>query len=673
MPVLVLAAAAAMTWVAILRLDAVAPKLPGVWAPSQLLPVGQDAFYGLGVGQGNAPIDAAAREASLRSELRALVDAWSTDVAVASWRQDTDDLVAVAVLETADPAATARAVDGQSGAGGVLQTTKAWTEGDSYVAVVGIAATPVGDAPALADRASRQVETSVLAARVWWFVAVAVIPPLVVATAAILGGLVLALVVLALLLVRLAVFVVIQLPMAILTRGRVGTTKPPRVSRPQPRPPTSLAPHVRCVDVDETDVTDRAKSFGAAGRVLLLMAVAVPALTPTWWPGSLVWAAATGAWLGLGPLRRRWPALGVLRWALIALAVLAIADAVAGIGPGSLTGHPIVAGAMVLLAVIVFLLILRDALSPDGGPSYVSSFSDLGPRSIAYLVGALGISFSATCLFLGSNGDPDVGSQAIDKSIAAIGLLLAVPFTVRRFRAAQRVARREWAREQGVGEVLLLRSFLDDGRRVRSRIRDRTGLERFVPMRRESFEDVVVRAFEARGPVVAIAKPGTGQGEFGAARDRIVIEDWLTAVKAEMAESAYVVAVLGPTEGLHVELETLSALDLLPRVCLLVPPVEPADAAARIALGTSATEGPSGWGTLEADRIGDRHVLALAGVGTMRLLFLCSDRNSVRAYLRLGQWLAYPPRNAAKHDLRARSHGQRFRRERSTEASSADD
>ena len=79
-------------------------------------------------------------------------------------------------------------------------------------------------------------------------------------------------------------------------------------------------------------------------------------------------------------------------------------------------------------------------------------------------------------------------------------------------------------------EVLLLRSFVDDGLKVPSRRKSRRGFEQFIPTRRELFEDVVVRAFTQLGPVVAIARPGTGQTELGASRDLIVGEDWLTVV-----------------------------------------------------------------------------------------------------------------------------------------------
>jgi hypothetical protein len=195
--------------------------------------------------------------------------------------------------------------------------------------------------------------------------------------------------------------------------------------------------------------------------------------------------------------------------------------------------------------------------------------------------------------------------------------LAVVPFVGRRVRAARDAARREWAREREVLEVLevlLLRSFVDDGLRVPSRPRARRGFERLIPARTELFEDVVVRAFTQLGPVVAIARPGTAQTELGASRDLILGADWLIAVKEAMAGAAYVVVILGRGEGLELELETLRELELLDRACLVVPPVEAHDAAERPRKGTAVVDGEEGWGVLYADS--REEVLGLVGAGT---------------------------------------------------------
>jgi hypothetical protein len=190
--------------------------------------------------------------------------------------------------------------------------------------------------------------------------------------------------------------------------------------------------------------------------------------------------------------------------------------------------------------------------------------------------------------------------------------------------------------------VLLLRSFVDDGLQVPSRPRARRGLERFIPARRELFEDVVVRAFTQLGPVVAIARPGTGQTELGASRDLIVGSDWLTAVKEEMAGAAYVVVILGRGEGLVLELQALSELELLDRVCLVVPPVEPDDVAERLRTGTAAVDGEDGWGLLCPDGAHGspgEEVLGLLGSGERRFVAISGQRHAT-AYLRLGAFLA---------------------------------
>src|SRR5882762_1094267 len=59
------------------------------------------------------------------------------------------------------------------------------------------------------------------------------------------------------------------------------------------------------------------------------------------------------------------------------------------------------------------------------------------------------------------------------------------------------------------------------------------------------FENVIATSLSRLGPVFAIAKPGTGQPDLGAARDSIVTQDWLGAVKAYMGEALLVAVVIG--------------------------------------------------------------------------------------------------------------------------------
>jgi hypothetical protein len=296
--------------------------------------------------------------------------------------------------------------------------------------------------------------------------------------------------------------------------------------------------------------------------------------------------------------------------------------------------------AVVVAGVVALVSFGRRSWGGASSRPYVTGRADLGLRPTVYLVGGLVTLLAGMCLFLGSNGDRRTASHAASKALA-VAFMATVPFVVRRYRASRDAAQRAWARRHDVGEVLLLRSFVDDDLEVRSRMSDRAGLERFALRWKEPFEDVMVRAVETVGPVVAIAKPGTRAGEFGAARDRIVVADWLTAVKAAMEKSVHIVAILGKGEGLRTELATLVELDLLGRVCLVLPPIDGDDASTRLCDGADVIGGAAGgWGDLRSDQADGRQVLALVGDGPHRYLVLCNDRASMSEYMLLGNWLA---------------------------------
>src|SRR5262249_21295227 len=155
-------------------------------------------------------------------------------------------------------------------------------------------------------------------------------------------------------------------------------------------------------------------------------------------------------------------------------------------------------------------------------------YEDIDARSTVFLAGVGLLTLGAAALFLGSNGDTDRSSQATAKLVGLAGLVVASTM-VAHARAARDSAARERARRRATPPVLYLRSFGDDRLRVVSPRLERRGLERFSWRRTELFEDVVARALSSIGPVVAIARPGTGQRELGAARESIVVEDWLSA------------------------------------------------------------------------------------------------------------------------------------------------
>lgn len=663
----VVAVAVAAGAVTVVRLGALGDRVPGVESSAQLAPVVQAAVHS--VREEFADRDAgnlAARDGVLgdaRAELRAALEAGSSDVAVNAWWQD-DTAVVVAVAEVDDPAGLAAAIDAAPRSA-ALPSVRTWTEGERFVVVVAAGPGPpgangppdAGAVAAVADEATAGVRAWTRVARAGWLVVSALGPALALVV-------VYGVVYFAYLLVRLALllvwvvpglvwFFLVRLPLALLTKGRLGSRRAPqaRHRHEAPRVP-GLADGVSVVELGS-----RSRWTGGwRGTTLwsvLGLAAALPALTPTFWPMSVVWTAAAALVLIPGSLGLRGAAVTWTRRLVLGVAAVSLVNSLFGVGPRSRLAA--VAGAVVVVAAGLAALIANGRRRWGGGPSrrYVAKGADVGLRSTVYLVSGLVTLLAGMCLFLGSNGDRDAISHAVSKGMA-VAFIATVPYTVRRYRAARDAAQRAWARRNDVGEVLLLRSFVDDDLDVRSRMADREGLERFALRWKEPFEDVMVRAVENIGPVVAIAKPGTRAGEFGAARERILVADWLTAVKAAMAKSVNIVAILGRGEGLRTELATLAELQLLGRVCLVVPPIDGADAAARLAEASNVLGGvAAGWGDLRTDEADGNRVLALVGDGTSRFVVVCPDRNSTGAYMQLGAWLATSVWTASDHDPHA--------------------
>ncbi|HWM14737.1 MAG TPA: hypothetical protein VNO56_09670 [Gaiellaceae bacterium] len=647
-PLVVAGVAVALTALAATRLDPVYRQVPGVYASWQLMPLPLEVRYELdAVRRGFGGTAAAEESRETQQEaadvvrLGGALSLMSSDITVRSWREGSGRTVAVGVAEVAD---AAELVERLVGSGGALSrrelprrtAARAWAVGDRFVVALTVTARgPRADRAALADARAEQVAASVGLARVVWWETLSLGPflllPVVWGFAYVLW------IVLWLaftLLVRVPFYLLVLLPSSLLGLRR----------RPTPAPPAAvddpfrgLARGVERVDLDRLGMPLGPGAVAWFTAVVLALAVAIPSLTRSLWTDSLVWGALGAAlalvWWGRGG---KDPWARSARWAVAAAATVEVANALFGVGPGLPTEGPVALTVAVAVLVGAVVVAWRRAAAAGSLPDYVPWYADADLRAAAYLVGLGGIALAGGALFLGSNGDLDTASQLASKTMAAVGLAV-VPFVGRRVRAARDAARRKWARDREVPEVLLLRSFVDDGLKVPSRPRARRGFERLIPARTELFEDVVVRAFTQLGPVVAIARPGTAQTELGASRDLILGADWLTAVKEEMAGAAYVVVILGRGEGLELELETLRELELLDRACLVVPPVEAHDAAERLRKGTAVVDGEEGWGVLSADP--REEVLSLVGTGERRFVAISAQRDAT-AYLRLGAFLA---------------------------------
>ena len=122
--------------------------------------------------------------------------------------------------------------------------------------------------------------------------------------------------------------------------------------------------------------------------------------------------------------------------------------------------------------------------------------------------------------------------------------------------------------------ILLLRSFSDDhSLRVR-----RSGLLAMLTGRftgqAVGFEEVLVRVFAAHGPVLAIGRPGEALPPIGAARAYIPAGgDWKEEVRALAQRSAWIVMVLGSSEGFRWELDMVLGLGSPEKVVIALPPL----------------------------------------------------------------------------------------------------
>jgi hypothetical protein len=617
-----------MTTLAVKELDRAYAHDAGVIRVQQLLP------YGLVLRYSGLPSDDPADSAirlRIEKRWRRAVQRVADEVAATSWRERAGPVVVVLAARSERPRAFIDALLAHpSGA-----RVRAWPEGDRVAMVLVVAkGGSVDNADRLLARRAQSVRSSVVLQRATSLTTSAVVPPIVLAV---------------MLFIALIVLVLVLAPIALVFRR-------PLVRRAMRRraDPTvegseiGLAPGVEVVQLPER----RTSSGVGYMRVVPLAIVALPAGTSSLWPGSLIWAAIIALPIVLA---MRW-ARGsrVARWTrrLVYVAIgLGLSHAVFGVPRRLPTTDRWLVGALGAAVILVAVLAIerrRRTQEPRVGVGL------LGARWIVLLVGVVVLASSSVALFLGSNGEP-VRANVLSKLTALPGLVV-LTIAAQRLRAARSLAQRERMRRLHRPEVLYLRSFVDDGLKVRSKRRTRSGLERWLPWPTELFEDVLLRGFECVGPVVAIGRPGTSQTELGASRDLVIGEDWLTAVKAEMERAYFITVVLGPGKGLNTEMLTLRELGRLDRVCIVVPPTPADEVAQRLAAGTQALEGEKAWGDITAHAVdGQGEIVALVAIGGYRAVMVAKRRALASTYTSLADRVC--AEIAARRDPHAASLG----------------
>jgi hypothetical protein len=358
-----------------------------------------------------------------------------------------------------------------------------------------------------------------------------------------------------------------------------------------------------------------------------LVAFAIAALTPSLFPASLVWGSLLLVALyapAAVASRRGARSLSIVRKAVVAGLALTAAAVLWGAAPIALLSDPLFQIPVVVAGLLVLVSRWRGLIT-ETAVGYARWYEDVDARSSLFLAGAALLTLASGALFLASTGDANPWSQGAEKLLGLGGFFVASTAAAY-VRASRDSAARERARSRATPHVLYLRSFDDDKLRVPSPRVERRGLERLGWRRTELLEDVIARALSAVGPVVAIARPGTGQRELGAARDAIVVEDWLAAVRMYMLNAKLVAVVMGTSEGLGRELETLGELGLLDRVCIFVPPLSVDELDARIDALRRSPGFAALWGKIPTEA--QERLVALTSVGGERVVFVAPKRTA---------------------------------------------
>lgn len=603
--------------------------------------------------QAPPPQDRYAETAALTRSMAAAMALHATDATTTAWVEAPDTVVAVSVAHLGDGgAATAADADMRRAIGAAAGTVPGRSvAGDAAIVgrrtVVAVLASASSPAPArdVVARTMRSTTVYVDLLRLLWFEAISVVPVLLLLGVVVGFGAVrfAAVLVVAPLVIAagLLVLVAAVLTLIFLTGWALARSATRRrlhaavtVTRRATRRGRSAGPVPSGGAVTTTVVSPPPAPAHRGLMLTALVCWAIALMTRPLFPWSAGWGAAVIIAVsapGRGPIALR-RAMRLVQLSARAAIVLALAG-VAGLVPlGILDDGRLQA---VAVPVAMALLVLRWRSLATGDSSRNHWFQDLDGRSTAFLAGAVALILGAGALFLASTGDGDPAAHITEAVVAAAGLLVAST-VVEDVRASLMAAARTRARRRGERHVLYLRSFGDDDLWVRSPWLQRDGLAQLYWRRRELFEDVVARGFSQVGPVVAIARPGTGQRDLGAARDAIVTDDWLSAVRRYMEGAALVVVVLGTSDGLLKELDSLRELDLLDRLCVVVPPLDAADVGERLQALSHDAVYASMWGGVGGRPDVAEKGLALMSVGGVRSVMVGGRRDARTAPLYLG-------------------------------------
>jgi hypothetical protein len=168
--------------------------------------------------------------------------------------------------------------------------------------------------------------------------------------------------------------------------------------------------------------------------------------------------------------------------------------------------------------------------------------------------------------------------------VLIVVLLSALPMMFVR-RLAMRSLRTE-ALQDTAPPILLLRSFADDRRIVRTRGRHRGSLVDELSLRRwERFEEVVAHTLGGYGPVLTVGQVGERlPPPLGAVRRQFTNEEWRARVFELMVNASLICVSLGRSQSLAEEIDRIRNAGHLAKTVFLLPPTSVTEQRYRLAI-----------------------------------------------------------------------------------------
>jgi hypothetical protein len=123
-------------------------------------------------------------------------------------------------------------------------------------------------------------------------------------------------------------------------------------------------------------------------------------------------------------------------------------------------------------------------------------------------------------------------------------------------------------------EIVFLRSFQDDGLKIRARGDSRGLVDRLTMQHRHGYEHLLVASAQPFGPVVAIGQPGESIPPIVAFRRYYEDDEWQGAVHTMLRGAKFIVLSVGDTPSVGWEISKVRGLGLLDRTVFVVPPVD---------------------------------------------------------------------------------------------------